>query len=610
MLRGFRWQFLAFVVSGLLFGISVITRFAEQPQPATQTPIPAVSPSPAVTATALAALPTLPPTTEAAVVPTTAPAFGSSAAADDGIITYREALVGNIQRLNPLLADLNPVDRDITSLIFEGLTRINEYGEPVGSLAQRWEISSDGLEYVFILREDVLWQDGIRFTADDVIFTFNLVSSKDFPGSADLSSFWRTVEVQKLSDTLVRFRLTQPLASFPANLTLGLLPEHALRGTTAAQLAAHPFNFSPIGTGAYQLEGIYASAGTTVDQINLRPSPVYRQRPEGQANFAIDRISFRLYPTFDAAVEALQNGLVDGLAARSRTERQPLIGLNSINIQTGIAPAVGMLIFNWDEGEEIRFFQDQRVRQALMMGLNRTAPIESRMVNQVVIAGSPLLLNSWAYTDVPYPETNPAAAVEMLKIANIRNGTVPAAAEGEPTPTADPTQPRFSFTILTPDDPALMGIASEFATQWSFNNPETGFPLIRVTTEAVPLDVFQTRLENGEFQAAIIELPLGTDPDVFAYWHVGQYPDGKNYGGAGDDRLSELLERARRETNGINRITLYRQFQQGFIERAIAIPLYYPLYTYAIRSNIHGVQLGFLSSPTDRFRTLPNWHYQ
>jgi len=79
-----------------------------------------------------------------------------------------EALVGRIVKLNPLLATYNPVDRDITSLIFEGLTTTNEYGEIIPDLAESWVVSSDGLQYVVILRDDVLWQDGIPFTARDV----------------------------------------------------------------------------------------------------------------------------------------------------------------------------------------------------------------------------------------------------------------------------------------------------------------------------------------------------------------------------------------------------------------------------------------------------------
>jgi ABC-type transport system substrate-binding protein len=85
-------------------------------------------------------------------------------------------------------------------------------------------------------------------------------------------------------------------------MQIGMLPEHALRGTSAARLASHPFNLSPIGTGPYQLEALRSTSSNRTDIIDLRAAPVYRQRPEGQAGYAVDRISFRLYGTFDEAM--------------------------------------------------------------------------------------------------------------------------------------------------------------------------------------------------------------------------------------------------------------------------------------------------------------------
>jgi peptide/nickel transport system substrate-binding protein len=116
-------------------------------------------------------------------------------------------------------------------------------------------------------------------------------------------------------------------------------------------------------------------------------------------------------------------------------------------------------------------------------------------------------------------------------------------------------------------------------------------------------------LESGDFDAALVELSLGdsADPDVYDFWHQGQYPDGKNYGGVSDRLISELLERARQDVSGINRAEFYRQFQQEFVERAIAIPMYYPLYTYATSARVDGVQLGFIGTPSDRFRNIGDW---
>jgi ABC-type transport system substrate-binding protein len=147
------------------------------------------------------------------------------------------------------------------------------------------------------------------------------------------------------------------------------------------------------------------------------------------------------------------------------------------------------------------------------------------------------------------------------------------------------------------DEPALVQIATEIAAQWSQLN-------VQVTVDPVSAATLQQRLEAGDFDTAIAELSLSgsADPDVYQFWDQG-----RNYGGVNDRRTAEDLERARRDPNGLNRAEFYRQFQVDFVERAIAIPLYYPLFTYAVSPQISGVQLGFLSSPASRFLTLPDW---
>jgi peptide/nickel transport system substrate-binding protein len=121
----------------------------------------------------------------------------------------------------------------------------------------------------------------------------------------------------------------------------------------------------------------------------------------------------------------------------------------------------------------------------------------------------------------------------------------------------------------------------------------------------------QTRLEKGDFDAALVELSFepNADPDPYVFWHQGQAGSGQNYGGMDDRRISETLEQARRDSNGLNRVALYRRFQELFAERVPALVLYYPLYTYAADARLQGVQLGFLSSPSDRFRHLKDWRF-
>jgi peptide/nickel transport system substrate-binding protein len=585
MLRGIRWQLFVLVMAAGLFAIALVNS-RDEPAPVVPTSLPP-------TATTVASLPTAAPATRAAPgQPTPRPVVNIQTG--DDVVTYREALVGSIQRLNPLLADLNPVDHDITSLIFEGLTRTDVHGEPTPDLAANWVISSDGLEYIIKLRQDVLWQDGVPFNADDVMYTMSLLQSPDFPGPADLGQFWRTVEVEKLDTYLVRFRLTQPLGSFLDALRIGILPEHALRGTTAAHLAGHPFNGTPIGTGPYQLEALRSEDGSRVQIVDLRVAPVYRQRPEGKNGYRLERVRFQLFDSFDAALAALRDGEVDGLAASNRTERGALMGVPNVNIDTALESSVGMVIFNWAK-EGTRYFREIRLRQALQMGLDRNSIIQRLMSTLAVPANSPLVPGSWAYSaDLPWPKPDVSGARALMQNAKLPTPSADAAPEGAGGP--------LSFHILTPNDPTLVNVVNEIAAQWSQLN-------ISVSADPVDTATYLKRLDDGDFDAALVELSLGSsaDPDVYHFWDQGQYPDGYNYGGMDDRRISEELERARRDPSGINRAIRYQNFQREFVERAIALPLYYPLYTYAVASDVTGVQLGFIGSPASRFATIQDW---
>ncbi|HEX5938900.1 MAG TPA: ABC transporter substrate-binding protein, partial [Dehalococcoidia bacterium] len=122
--------------------------------------------------------------------------------------TYVEASAGAPQRVNPVYAGSNPADADLASLIFSGLTRLAPDGRVVPDLAERWEISDDGTEYTFRLRDGIVWHDGEDLTADDVVFTWGVLSSEDFDGDPDLGSFWQTVSAERVNDLTVRFTLT------------------------------------------------------------------------------------------------------------------------------------------------------------------------------------------------------------------------------------------------------------------------------------------------------------------------------------------------------------------------------------------------------------------
>lgn len=548
-----------------------------------------------------------------------------------------EALVGEIRKLNPLLATYNPVDRDITALIFEGLTATNAYGEIVPRLAESWQITDDGLQVIVSLRRDVLWHDGVPFTAADVLFTTQLLSAPDFPGATELHEFWQTVEVEQLDEHTVRFRLTQPLASFPDQLRIGIVPEHVLRGVTGETLAQHPFNLDPIGTGPYQFETLTASSGA-LDGVQLRLAPVFRQRPEGATGYGLERVVFRTYPTAQAALEAYAANEVNSVGvipADLRLEAQRIPGLS---LYTAVAPQLGVLIYNWDR-DSVGFVRNPRVRLALAHAIDRAALVTEHLAGAAVLADSPLLPNSWAYDPAPWPEYDLARAQQLMETAGdifepptaspeapadegepadapeetppaedepASEGNTPAEeAEVTPTPTIEPTAiPSRAMVILVPQDPALEALAADITDAWA----QLGFD---AGVQAVAPDELTSRLEAGDFDMALVELSFEpyADPDPYVFWHQGQSESGQNYGAMDDRRISEMLETARREFYGVNRAYLYSRFQELFAQRAPALPLYYPLVVYGVDARLEGVQIGFLSAPSDRFRNIQEWRF-
>ena len=139
--------------------------------------------------------------------------------------------------------------------------------------------------------------------------------------------------------------------------------------------------------------------------------------------------------------------------------------------------------------------------------------------------------------------------------------------------------------------------ASDIVEQWR----ALGF---HVTSETVSAEKLLVSLDAGDFEAAIVTQQIGIDPDVYRFWH----PSGElNYGSVVQNDISELLDTARRTTNGIARHMMYQQFQEKFAELAIAIPLYYPLYTLVVRDSLAGIRLGLLGSGADRYRSFSEW---
>ena len=125
---------------------------------------------------------------------------------------YTEGLVGSPQLVNPLYAITSDVDMDLARLVYSGLMRYDSQDGLTQDLASWYEVSEDGLEYTFTLREDAMWHDGHPVLADDVIFTFSAIQNSEYR-SPLLVSF-SGVGLEQVDERTVRFVLNEPFGPF------------------------------------------------------------------------------------------------------------------------------------------------------------------------------------------------------------------------------------------------------------------------------------------------------------------------------------------------------------------------------------------------------------
>jgi peptide/nickel transport system substrate-binding protein len=510
--------------------------------------------------------------------------------AEGGI--YSEGVVGTFMRLNPLLDYYNGADRDVDHLIFSGMLRIDDRGLPQADLATSWGISRDGTIYNFSINPKAVWHDGEPVTSDDIIFTIQMMIADDSPIPSDIRDFWKQIEVIRLDDKTVQFKLPEPFAPFLDYLTFGLLPSHLLGDLSMAELIDNPFNLQPVGSGPYRFDHLITTDGQITGVVLSANKNYYLQ------GAYIDQIAIRYYGDAPAAYSAYQAGDIAGIGDVTSDILPSVLKEPGLSIYTTRLPVMSMILLNLDDAQ-VKFFQDVNVRKALMQGINRQGMIDTLRNGQAILADGPIFPGTWAYYDgIEHYSYNPNQAISLLREAGY---TIPAAG-GETRTSEDGTA--LSFELLIPDDPEHVALGDAIKHDWA---------ALGVQVTLIPLaydQLVSEHLDNRNYQAALVDLNLSQtpDPDPYPFWHQTQISAGQNYSKWDDRQASEYLEQARITTDLVERTRLYNNFQVRWSQELPALPLFYPVYTYAVSTDVHGVSLGPILEPADRFNHVTNWY--
>lgn len=547
-MKKFRWQLLIIFLTGLVVGFLLL---GEQPQPS--------------------------------AVEESKPQTGG---------VYSEALIGKLQRLNPLLDFYNSADRDVDRLLYSSLVKFGERGIAELDLAESWGVSKDGSIYTFTIRPDAKWHDGTPVTNKDVEFTIDMLRQGEGVVPQDLISFWNSVEVNVSGDKTVQFKLPEPFAPFLDYLTFGILPSHKFSGSNFADMVASEMNIDPVGSGPFQFERLIVEDDKIIGVVLKAYDDYYGQKP------FIEEIVFQYFDDEDTAFQAYKNNEVMGISQISNQILPEALAEPNLAIYTSREPQLSMVLFNL-KNQETDFLQNANVRKALLLAINRQYLVNQLLNGQAIIADGPVFPETWAYYDgITHFDYDAQQAQNLLKDEGYILET-----EGATVRSKDLV--KLSFTMIYPDTSLHQQIAEMIQQDWA----KIG---VEVNLEAVAYDqLINERLTDRAYQAALVDLNLSKspDPDPYPFWDQVQSTGGQNYSQWNNQTASDYLEQARVSVDLEERTKLYRNFQVIWSEDLPALPLYYPVYTYGVSRNVLGVSVGPLYDTSDRFETIQNWYF-
>ncbi len=498
--------------------------------------------------------------------------------------TAVEALVGQAGVLNPIF-ETDDSARDVDSVIYQGLTTVNGGQNVVGLLASDWAISADHLSYTFNIRTGVKWADGQPFSADDVLFTFHILQDLEYtqPGAGD----WRQVGVAAGGPNQVVFSLKAPNAAFPLALRIGIIAKHLFDGMAPAQIAASPYSgIRAIGTGPFKVAGINTLA------ITLDRNPYADPQPY------LDHLIFRTYPVSDPqmAIRAVLQGAADLVGGIQPQEVLALQGRTDVNVQDVRTFTNEFVTFNADGASKV-FFGDIKVRLALTQSIDRQRVLTEVVAGRGDPDPSPIPTGGWAYSASaagthPY---DPVAAAKALDAAGwlLATGAKLRTKGGQ----------SFKFELAAASSFPNKEIADAVARQLLEIGIEADVKSVSAS------DLVQRYLIGRNYQAALVRVDVGPDPDMNSVWHSGAAQGTLNFAySRGWGLIDKDLEDGLAAIDQSARLAAYLDFQSQMADAAPAIFLYSPHYDYAISQRVHAVRMNNVIEPVDRFQYVTQWY--
>jgi peptide/nickel transport system substrate-binding protein len=294
--------------------------------------------------------------------------------------------------LNPIMVKRNSEQWEVINLIFEGLLQYSANLTPNRKLSTGWHFSPDGLTWTFYLRRGVDWHDGTPFTAQDVVFTYEMLRLHNIEYKEKLRNV-RALSATNDFTFVVQWK--EPQRSGLSIFEFPIIPRHHYRGKILEDSFANLLE--PIGTGPYRFDSYLPK-----EYLNLRANEDWwDDRPY------IDRVTFRIIPDIKAAQAAFDARQLDIIPIMPEQWNR----YSAINgIKTFKEFQLGQTFISINHQNPILAIRE--VRQAIVHAIDRQKIVDEVLLGHGDIINSPI---SYLFDNEIMYEYNPSKAQELLE---------------------------------------------------------------------------------------------------------------------------------------------------------------------------------------------------
>jgi peptide/nickel transport system substrate-binding protein len=329
---------------------------------------------------------------------------------------YIEGIVGQPRFINPIYGEANDVDRVLIDLIYSGLMTYDKNGNIVNDLAESYQISEDGKTYVFELKNNIYWHDGVPLTVEDIIFTIKTIQNSEY--KSPLRANWLDVGVEKVSEKSIAFFLSSSYNSFLENTTVKIMPQHLWKNVVPQNFALSSYNLQPVGSGIYTISRIEQANTGFIKNIDLTANRRHHDKTPYITNF-----SLRFFENKNDLLKAVNQRTINGFSIVSLQESSSSVK-NQIK-QKWNQPKFNSFYFSMPRyfsvffnSQKAKILSDDNLRKALNYSVNKKEIVENisnLMGEKITVVDSPILPKYFGFQEpsVIY-EFNQEIAKELL----------------------------------------------------------------------------------------------------------------------------------------------------------------------------------------------------